>query len=107
MSRLRFAAVPLIVLAAGCGSGKRAPAKAPRPVSVLTLRETDPRRLDRVAASVSAWKTEDFGFEVAGRLQFVVEPDTHIEGRVLDAEGRSVTQGTLLARLDLDLAPFK
>jgi multidrug efflux pump subunit AcrA (membrane-fusion protein) len=66
----------------------------------MTLRESSPARLDRVAGSVASWKTENIGFEVSGRVRFVVEPDTDVEGRSYVDGGENQTPGTVLASLD-------
>lgn len=85
----------------GCNDTKQAPnAKAPRPVTVLTLKKTDPGRLYRVAGTVASWKTEEIGFEVEGRVQFVAEQETRVRGQINDTDGQQVVQGTLLAQLD-------
>ena len=53
---------------------------APRPVNVITLQETDPARSLAVTGTVGSWKTEDIGFEVTGRVQYVIEPETNVKG---------------------------
>lgn len=91
----------LFTLLLGCQSRRnKDQQKAPRPVSVLTLTVSDPSRFERLTGSVEAWKTEDIAFEVAGRVRYVIEPETDIDGRISDAEGKLLTQGTLLAQLD-------
>jgi len=95
---------------AGCDSpsGATSSEEAPRAVSVMALRTTDPGQRDRVAGSVTPWKTERIGFEVAGRVVQVVEPDTHVQGRsfmltnggkgsaqAAPASGRSATEPPL------------
>ena len=59
-----------LVLLIGCAKPPPAP-PAPRPVSVVTLTETDPGRFARVTGSVASWKTDELGFEVEGRVEFV------------------------------------
>ncbi len=76
------------------------PPPAPRPVSALALRHTDPGRFERVTGTVASWKTDQLGFEVDGRVEFVVEPETDIAGQVYDKDGNVLSEGTLLARLD-------
>ena len=39
-------------------------------------------------------------FEVGGRVEFVVEPETDIAGQMYDKDGNVLSDGTLLARLD-------
>lgn len=92
----------LSVLLIGCQSNQDGGSaqKLPRPVSVLRLVESNPGRFDRVTGSVASWKTEQIGFEVPGRVQFVVEPETDIEGKVSDEDGSPRSTGTLLAKLD-------
>ena len=84
----------------GCGSshGEQSAVKQPRPVTVFTLQTTDPQAYDRLSGSVTSWKTEDIGFEVDGRVQFVIEPETDVTGRELQQNGTS--SATLLASLD-------
>ena len=88
-------------VAAGCGKGRNKDEEKPRPrpVSVLLLEETNPQRFDRLSATVASWKTEGIGFEVEGRVNFVVEPDTEIVGALRDKDGKLVAQPTLLATL--------
>lgn len=72
----------------------------PRPVRVITLRTTLPQTSDQVAGSVSAWKTEQIGFEVSGRVTRVLEPGTEVQGRTQDERGKEITAGTVIAELD-------
>ena len=92
----------VVVTVAGCDAAGRSgnAMTPPRPVSVMVLRQSDPARLDRVAASVASWKTESIGLEVAGRLQFVIEPETEVLNRTYDASGKLLRESTVLARLD-------
>jgi biotin carboxyl carrier protein len=74
--------------------------KRPIPVTVMTLQETSPGRLDQIAGSVASWKTENIGFEVSGRVRFVVEPDSDVEGLSYVVDDKDRAQGTVVARLD-------
>lgn len=88
-------------ITSGCDSERdEIEAKSPRPVSVLELLETDPSRLDRYTGNVVSWKTNKLAFEVSGRVEFVVEPETDITGDMGDAEGDVSAKGTELARID-------
>lgn len=85
----------------GCAPGtEELPPKAARPVTVMELRESVPESAFNVSGSVTSWKTEQIGFEVAGRVQWVLEPGRNIEGRTMDAEGQVIREGTPLAALD-------
>ena len=98
---LLLLSVSVCAISFGCNSKRdQGTVKAPRPVSVVELLETDPSRLDRYPGNVVSWKTNDLAFEVAGRVEFVVEPETVITGDTDDAEGGAATKGTVLARID-------
>ena len=95
--------VGLMLVAVGCGSGEQAdhqPEKKARPVEVRTLRKDLPPTAALVSASVASWKTEEIGFEVGGRVEWVTEPNTDIEGEVFDANGDPLIKGTPIARLE-------
>ncbi|MBC8351430.1 MAG: HlyD family secretion protein [Planctomycetes bacterium] len=84
-----FATVACLSSVLGCksqqDSGPRQ--KSPRPVSVIKLQTTDPSTMERLTGVAGSWKTQELSFEVAGRVQYVAEPETDIEGKV-------VTRGT-------------
>jgi multidrug efflux pump subunit AcrA (membrane-fusion protein) len=89
------------ILPAACrSSSDEEPEESARPVSVFTLSESNPNLADQLTGSVESWKTEDIGFEVAGRVEFVVEPETDVVGRAYRVNGDPITSGTLLAKLD-------
>ena len=55
----------------------------------------------RVSATVAPWKQEQIGFQVAGRVQQVIEAGREIQGRVYDGSGEQLlSPGTVLAQLD-------
>ena len=99
MSQLYYALFITILLVTGCSESPPGP-PTPRPVAVLTLAETDPGRFDRVTGTVASWKTDELGFEVDGRVEFVIELENNIAGQVYDEDERLLSAGTLLARLD-------
>lgn len=76
------------------------PPKAPRPVTVMELKESTPESPFNVSGSVQSWKTERIGFEVAGRLQWVLEPGKNVQGQIRDSERNLLRQGTPLAKID-------
>ncbi len=71
----------LLTILTGCSADSEPIAvhKSPRPVSVITLHESDPARLLTVTGTVGSWKTEDIGFEVSGRVEYVIEPETNVK----------------------------
>ena len=106
-----FALIPPLIVVAGCAKpNQKQPEKAPRPVSVMSLVVGRPPASKRVTGSVGSWKTEEMGFEVSGRVQWVLEPGEDVEGRIFDVEGNEikdadgnvVSQGTQLAQLDTE-----
>ena len=75
--------------------------KPPRPVKVETLRSQPQQTSKFVTAVAESWKTEQIGFEVGGRIVSVVEPNTDIEGHIVDPKNDTVIiQGTPIARID-------
>ncbi|MEM8944976.1 MAG: HlyD family efflux transporter periplasmic adaptor subunit [Planctomycetota bacterium] len=94
-------ALAALTVCAGCGKQPTAAVeKGPRPVSVITLKSGIPSTSRQASASVSSWKTEQIGFEVGGRVSWVLEPGQEIEGRIFDLTGNPVTPGTALAQVD-------
>ncbi|MCO8121602.1 HlyD family efflux transporter periplasmic adaptor subunit [Stieleria sp. TO1_6] len=85
----------------GCGNRDPVyPPKPPRAVTTMTLQQSEPDSSYLVSGSVKSWKTEAIGFEIPGRIQWVLEPGENVFGRVEDAEGRLISQGTPLAKID-------
>ena len=68
---------------------------SPRPVSVIRLRQSDPAKSLAVTGVVGSWKTEELGFEVNGRVQYVIEPEINVS----DQAGQDGKRQPL-ARLD-------
>ena len=90
-----------VTAATGCGRQEEAvPQRRPRPVIVSVLKKQEPPHASLVSASVGSWKTEQIGFEVGGRVDFVVEPNTEIEGRIQDKDGAQILEGTPIGRLE-------
>ena len=93
----------LVVGVGGCGPQQLiVEDKRPRPVAVTALRKTPAPDAALIAASAGSWKTEDIGFEVSGRIEFVVEQNTSIEGRIDDGAGKIIVEGTPIARLEAE-----
>lgn len=81
--------------------------KNPRPVQVETLALGLPPTAALVSASAGSWKTEQIGFEVGGRVEWVLEPNADIEGRIVvngepgqESERKVLIEGTPIARLE-------
>ncbi|MBT6493930.1 MAG: HlyD family efflux transporter periplasmic adaptor subunit [Planctomycetaceae bacterium] len=97
------------LLLAGCDMAA-APverAKAPRPVTVLELQRTAPRPTNQLTGSIVAWKTEQMGFQVAGRVELALEPGQNIRGRTVDENDKLISNGTVVARLERDRFDLK
>ena len=91
--------IPFVI--SGCDSGAREDQQkpTPRPVTYMMLKKTDPSRITRVIGSVESWKVEKVGFQVEGRVQYVVESGVEILGNIYDEKGAVLTNGTVLAEL--------
>ena len=90
-----------LLLVVGCARQETViPAKRPRPVKVEVLRKQRPPRGSLVSASVACWKQEQVGFEVGGRVESVVEPNTEIKGRVHKENGEVMFVGTPIAVIE-------
>ncbi len=90
-SQLGAFAVLAILFSLGCEKKQvELPPKAPRPVTIMALNESSPGASYDVSGSVQSWKTDQMGFEVDGRLEWVLEP------------GRKslIAQGAELAQID-------
>ncbi len=75
-------------------------AKKPRPVEVATLIQSTPPDSSLVSASVVSWKTEEIAMEVGGRVEWVIEPNEDVLGRVTAKDGTVIEEGTPIARID-------
>lgn len=93
------AVLACLVTLLGCAEEPPDPPPRPRPISVIELRETDPVESLQLTGSVKSWKEQDVSFEVSGRVAFVVDSTTQIEGRWVE-DGTVVVPGGVLARLD-------
>lgn len=90
-----------LFLSVGCGrQEKLIPERRPRPVATAVLSQRLPPNAALVTASTGTWKSEQLGFEVAGRIEFVAEQNTAIDGRIRDAEGKLIVEGTPIARVE-------
>lgn len=88
----------LLIALTGCSKDADLPVtreRAPRPVSVIRLRQSDPARSLAVTGVVGSWKTENIGFEVSGRVKSVIEPEQNVSGPI----GEDGT-GQFLAEID-------
>lgn len=93
-------AVCIVALAAGgCREPESDAAPTPRPVSVIELREMDPIQSLELTGSVKAWKEQDVAFEVGGRVEWIVESGTQLQGR-WEKDGEVKVEGDQLARID-------
>ena len=76
--------------------------KRPRPVESAVLSMQAPPERALVSAVVASWKTEKVGSEVAGSVDWVVENNSDIQGRVRDVQGTLIIKGTPIAGLDTE-----
>jgi len=72
----------------------------PRPVRVMTLEKTNPADELILTGSAESWKQENLSFEIRGKVEWVIDIDTDVVGEADDNNGRRITDGTVLARID-------
>lgn len=79
-------------------------AELPRAVTAFTLRPSAPTSEMRLTGSVKAWKSEEIGFEVPGRVSWVIEPNENVEVRQSESmessEPGESQQSAVIAKLD-------
>ncbi|WP_149494698.1 HlyD family efflux transporter periplasmic adaptor subunit [Roseiconus lacunae] len=97
---LRWAFVGILAFCGCSKSEPDLPPKSPRPVTAMEVTKFVPENSFTVSGSVTSWKTEQIGFEVRGRVMWVLEPGRNIEGRTVDVDGTIIQEGTPLAALD-------
>ena len=90
----------LVLLLAGCKAGSQAESEpaAGRPVTAVQLSVTDPTMRVSFSGSVQPWKRQDVGFEVGGRVVYVVERGEEVTTATTDPAGVH-TKGSVLAKL--------
>ena len=53
--------------------------KPPKPVSVMRLSRTKQIQRQLITGTIAPWKTEQIGFEIAGRVSFVIEKNDEVQ----------------------------
>lgn len=97
---LTFFPLAVTLIVGGCRPAEiELPEKASRPVSVLELQKRIPDGDYMVSGAVKAWKTEQIGFEVAGRIEWVLEPGEDVERRDGELDSDEF-RGTPMAKID-------
>ena len=88
-----------------CGEAvEERPARSPRPVVAVELTWTDPGVELELTGVVEPWNVVDIAFEVGGRLDYVVEAGTLLQGRWEEGD-ELIHEGDVLA--ELDRVPFE
>ncbi len=96
--------IPIILtgvfMLTGCGredtTGTR---PGPRPVNAIELSEINPVKPLQLTGSVMSWKEQDISSEVSGRVEWIVEMGTNLEGR-WEEDGKVHVPGDVLAHID-------
>ncbi len=76
------------------------PEKPALPVTITTLRKSSPTNTQFITGSVVPWKAEQIGFEVAGRVAEVIEPNESVTPQIGGVIDELPAGATPLARLD-------
>jgi multidrug resistance efflux pump len=96
-----WVSIPIFMLFfSACEKTKLKPKVQPRPVSALTLGQDSPTKLLRMTGSVEPYREEKIAFEVSGRIEYVLDVGSDVEGEVFDDSGAVVRAGDVLARID-------
>lgn len=95
----KFLLLSVALLIGGCSREPSRTIESPRPVVVVELQRTDPAVPLRLTGTVEPWAEEDVAFEVAGRVTYIVEPSTFLQGR-WEEDGQAKIEGDVLATLD-------
>lgn len=69
-------------------------------MTVLTLATTAPSTHGRRTGSAEPYRQEDVGFEISGRLLWVLDVGNEVEGRVTKGDGQVVREGDVIAVVD-------
>ena len=92
--------IVLLLQFAGCETETSRTEKRPRPVESAVLNMQAPPARGLVSAVVASWKIEKVGAEVAGSIEWIVENNSEIQGRIRDDQGNVIVKGTPIAGLD-------
>jgi len=84
----------------GCTQDIEPPKRPPRPVSYMTIRASSPEQAKRLSGTVENWKSVQVGFEVPGRVAWMIDQGAEVAGKTLDINGKTLSKGTVIARLD-------
>ncbi|MFT7484601.1 MAG: multidrug resistance efflux pump [Candidatus Paceibacteria bacterium] len=82
--------------------------KRARPVTALTLRAQSPGIMEALPGVAEPYRESQLAFEVGGRVEFVLDLGTEVEGALLDEagqlilneDGSPVREGTVVAQID-------
>ncbi len=97
----RATALSVLLLAAACDEPvAEAEVLPPRAVVAVEQRIVDLARSTRVAGTTVAWKEEHLSFELAGRVTWVIEPETTVRGPSVGDDYERGNDGQVIARID-------
>ncbi|MBI4616747.1 MAG: HlyD family efflux transporter periplasmic adaptor subunit [Planctomycetes bacterium] len=97
---VHFLSLGLALGACGEKAAEEPSSKGAKPVTLEVLKVAEPSRAVWHVGAVLPCREERIGFEVAGRMEFVMDLGADVEAPVLDGEGKVVREGTVLARLE-------
>jgi len=87
------------ILLASCRDAPPPSDPSPLPVGAVTLKFWNPALSMTVPGIVRSWAEQDVAFEIAGRIDFVIEAGVEVRGRWQEGD-EVLLEGDLLARLN-------
>lgn len=97
---LLTAVVFLVTIMSKPNSGVAQTVEQRAPVTTLKLTKQAFTREARLTGSVGLYREEDIGFEVGGRVLFVLDLGNEVIGQAFDENGTRVRQGDVIAKID-------
>ena len=98
--RIRLGIVALTLASCSGEASPPADTSISRPVTVALIVESPPAAVKRLSGIVKPQREEQVAFEVSGRVDFVIDVGHEFQGPTIDANGKVVTKGEIIARLD-------
>ena len=97
---IRFLSLGAFVMTTGCGQEADQTTMPTRPVTVIELSQRDYARERNLTGVVNLYREEDIGFEISGRVNFVLDEGIEVRGPAFNEQGDLVRQGDPIAAME-------